>query len=167
MKSKGVTPVIAVVLLMTIAVAATSTAYQIINNAQSDVQSSFEDSFSQEELQRQSELNIEAIYEGSDGNAYMTVRNTGSVKQLVQGSEGQKYWTVKVDNAPIGGDNSGTDWDYVGDRSGQVILSSSSTININTGEVFPSENEEKKFELIGRYGSSDTYFCENTGSSSC
>lgn len=165
MKSKGVTPVVATVLLMAIAVAATTTAYQFIINTQNEVQEATEAQLSQEELQRKSNLNIEAIYEGNNGNAFMTVRNTGSVRQTIQEENGQKLWYLYVDDRPVGGD--GTDWSYVGSQSGRVVLSPDSTINIDTHTEFPQSGEEKKFELIGRYESSDTNFCENTGDGSC
>lgn len=163
MKSKGVTPVVAVVLLMGIAVAATTTAYQVIQNTQSEIQSGFEDELTQDQLERQTNLNIEAIYEGDNGNAFMTIRNTGEVPNKIQ-EDGQKYWHLYVDNRPAGG--TGTAWDYVGQGS-QLQLSPGSTINIDTNVGFPASGEEKKFEVIGRYDSSDTYFCENTGSGSC
>lgn len=165
MKNKGVTPVVAIVLLMAMAVAATTTAYQVMNNAQSDVQDSFEDSLSAEERERRTDLNIEVIYQGDNGNAFMTVRNTGSEKQIIQEDDGQKYWTLLVDGAPA--DGTGTSWGYIGSQSGEVTLSPGSTINIDSNVDFPDPDEGKQFELVGRYESSDTYFCENTGSGSC
>lgn len=160
MNSKGITPVVAVVLLMTIAIAATTAAYEFIINTQTNAEKSFEDQFNQRELERRSDLNVETIYKGPDGYAFMSIRNTGSITQTIEDADG-RYWNLYVDNKPV------NDWTYVGGVSMPVQLNPGSTININTSEMFPSSGSEVKFEMIGRYSSSDTYFCKNTGGSSC
>ena len=114
MKNKGLTPVIAVVLLMTIAVAATSTAYQFIINAQETAQQGFEEQFSQQQLESRSDLNIQTIYQGPGNDAFMSIRNTGSVKQVIESESGKKYWNLYVNGTPAGSD--GTSWSYISGR---------------------------------------------------
>lgn len=165
MNRKGVTPVIAVVLLMAISVAATGTAYTFITNAQHNVAEGFEEKWGQQQLDQKSDLNIEHIYKSSNNYAFLVIRNTGSVPQLIQGEDSNgntvKYWNLFIDGPPA------TDWSYTGSTpSSPVTLSATDTITINSTKPFPSSGQ-KEFKLIGRYGSEDSYICYSTGSSSC
>lgn len=155
MKSKGVTPVVAVVLLMGIAIAATTTAYEVIINTQEDAQTGIEDDISQREVRRQSDTNIETIY-NSGGKAYISVRNTGSVSQNIENQNGNKQWTLTVDGRITNG------WTIIG---GTKEISPESTVNIETNVDFPSSGQEKRFKLVDRYGNEDTYFCQGGGDS--
>lgn len=160
MSSKGVTPVIAVVLLITISVAATGTAYTFIINAQESAQESYEERFTQRQIEQRTDLGIEHVYNNSDGDALMVIRNTGSLTQKIEEGD-QKFLTVYDNGDPVGGD--GTGWTYVesslNDPSvSEVNVSSQDTIPINTTVAFPSSGE-KRFKVVGRYGSEDTVVC--------
>ena len=166
--SKGVTPVIATVLLITISVAATGTAYTFIMNAQQSAKDSYEDRFSQREIERRTDLNIEHIYEeSSTGNALLVVRNTGSLTQQIETPESGKFWTLIVDGRPVNGD--GTSWNYVDnskDSLDEVNLNPQATISINSTVEFPNTGE-KTFKISGKYGSEDSIICGPAPSGSC
>lgn len=167
MSSKGITPVIAVVLLITISIAATSAAYEFIMSAQQDAKDNFEQKFSQQELEENTELDIENVYR-SGSYAIISVRNTGTIEHVIETKEengdSTKYWVLYMNNNPVGPDSEGgTAWEYInGNRpSGPdkpVVLNPGSTININTTMHFTSG--QNSFRLIGRYGSRDTYICQ-------
>lgn len=161
MNRKGVTPVIAVVLLMTISVAATGAAYTFIMNTQENVADSFSDRWSQREIRQKTDLNIEHIYKGSNGYAILVVRNTGTLDQIIRenvGGSTVNYWNLYVGGPPA------SSWSYIG--TPQDRLSPSDTITINSTEVFPTSGQ-KEFKLVGKYGSQDSYICYSTGSDSC
>ena len=164
MNRKGVTPVIAVVLLMAISVAATGAAYTFITNAQENVADGFEEKWGQQQLEQKSDLNIEHIYKSSNNYAFLVIRNTGSVPQLIQGKQSGetiKYWNLYIDGPPA------SNWDYISSPgSNPVTLSATDTITINSTMKFPSGGQ-KEFRLVGRYGSEDSYICYSTGSSDC
>lgn len=169
MSRKGVTPVIATVLLITISIAATSTAYTFIMNAQQSAKDSYEERFSQKEIERRTDLNIEHIYEeSSSGNAILVIRNTGSLTQRVE-EDGTKYWALYADGEPIGPSDSGTTWDYVDSSlGGNVNLNPQATMAINSNVEFPSgPSGEKEFRIVGRYGSQDSIICAPGSSNSC
>ena len=165
MSSKGVTPVIAVVLLITISIAATGTAYTFIINAQQGAQESYEERFNQRQIEQRTDLNIEHVYNNSDGDALMIVRNTGSLSQIIE--EDDKFWTVYADGSPIGTD--GKNWEYVQNTynsQSDVRLNPQDTIPINTTTPFPNSGE-KRFRIVGRYGSEDTMICSANPQGTC
>lgn len=166
MSSKGVTPVIAVVLLITISVAATGTAYTFIINAQESAQESYEERFTQRQIEQRTDLGIEHIYNNSQGDALMIVRNTGTLTQIVE-EDGQKFWTIYVDGTPVGGD--GKAWTYVQssyNTANKVNLSPQDTMPINTTEPFPT-SEDKRYKIVGRYGSEDSVNCVPNPQGTC
>jgi FlaG/FlaF family flagellin (archaellin) len=168
MNSKGVTPVIATVLLITISVAATGAAYTYIINAQDAAANDFQERLTDQQIRESSDLGIEHIYSSGGGFAFLVVRNTGTVDQIVQGENDQKYWTLYVDGVPVGTTgSSGTGWEYLGTTpTGSYNLEPSKTLSINSTEPFPSSGE-KAFKIVGRYGSTDTYICFGGASNSC
>jgi flagellin-like protein len=100
MNSKGVTPVIATVLLMTITVAATASAYTFMTGIQDDFMENTEDRLSSQEREAQSDINIETAYNSSDGYVLLSVRNTGSVTLEVEDENDNKAWDLYIEGRP-------------------------------------------------------------------
>lgn len=166
MSSKGLTPVIATVLLISISVAATASAYTFITTMQEQTQQHWEDQFSQQELESQSGVNIEYVYRSNDGYTILNIRNTGSIGIDFKDNN-RKRFNLYVDGRPIEG---GTGWKFLDNEKQNdedVILHTQETIAINTTEEFPSEGEDRFIRLFGPYDTGDAYVCYNSGDSSC
>jgi len=159
---KGITPVVATVLLITISVAATATAYTFITGAVEDIGGNFEDDIREEEKRANSGMNIEYVYNSTDGFTFLVLRNTGTIALPVNES-GQKTVNMYVEGQP-------QDWKYV-DRSQapeeSVILSPEETLTINSTSEYPPGGESILFKFTGPYETSDSHSCYNTGASSC
>jgi len=160
MSRKGVTPVIATVLLITISVAATASAYTFINTIQSDIQSHFEEDLTEEQRQQQSSFNIEYVYENDD-YIFLSLRNTGTLELVMKDGDDYRL-DLYTEQRPISTD----EWSFVSEED-QVSLRSEQTTTINTSEAFPDEGDSVFLELYGPFQTSSTYVCHNSGSSSC
>lgn len=168
MTSKGITPVIATVMLITISIAATGTAYTFIMNAQETAKDSYEDRFTQREIERKTDINLEHIYEDSNGDAILIIRNTGSLTQIVE-EDDTKFWTLYVDGEPVGPSDSGTAWTYVQssyNSDSNVELNPQATMAINSTTSFPVSTQVE-YKIVGKYGSQDTMFCGPSSTGTC
>lgn len=160
MNSKGVTPVVATVLLLTISVAATGTAYTFIVNAQQQAAESYEEQFSQQERQQNTDFDIETVYE-SNGDVVLFVRNTGSIPVLMKNDDGNSVVNLYIDGEQ-------TDWEFLeGDPTPgeRTLLAVGETAALDTEYAFPGDGEEIELQLIGRYGTEAFYTCTSDGSS--
>lgn len=171
MNRKGITPVVATVLLLTISVAATASAYTFIRETQQQTAENFEEQITREERQRQSDMNIEFVYNSTKGNhTLMNIRNTGSVSLRLK-DDGEKVLSVYADGRPVNsGSGNGKGWEFTSDKfksASTVILDPSQTFELNTTVSYPAEGGDKQFKVVGEYGVSDSYFCINSGSASC
>lgn len=162
MNSKGITPVIATVLLMTITVAATASAYTFMTGIQDDFMENTEDRLNNQEKETQSDINIETAYNSTDGYVMLSVRNTGSLTLDVEDSDGNKAWDLFIDGRPVDG---GTGWEHRG--SAKTALAPQETIGINTTVTFPADDSDTLIKLTGPNGVSDSKVCYNSGSPSC
>lgn len=169
--SKGITPVVATVLLITISVAATASAYTFITGAQKEAAQNFEQDLRQQEIRQKSSINIEYVYNSTNNYTFMTVRNTGSVTLPVNKS-GSKQLSLYADGKPVSSDvgDNGEGWKYVNGPqfpSDPVLLDPSATITINTTINYPARGESRAFKLVGSYKTSDSHVCYNSGTPSC
>jgi len=162
MNSKGITPVIATVLLMTITVAATASAYTFMTGIQNDFMENTEDRLSDRERKAQSDINIETTYNSTDGYMVLSVRNTGALTLKVEDSDGNKVWNLFIEGRPVDG---GTGWEHRG--SAKTSIAPQETIGINTTVKFPADNSDSLIKLTGPNGVSDSKVCYNSGSPSC
>lgn len=162
MNSKGITPVIATVLLMTITVAATASAYTFMTGIQDDFMDSTEDRLNNQEREAKSDINIETAYNSSDGYLILSVRNTGSLTLNVEDSDGNKAWDLFIDGRPV---DDGTGWEYRGNS--KTSLAPQETIGINTTAKFPPSDSDALISLAGPNSASDDKVCYNSGSTSC
>ncbi|MCK4555007.1 MAG: hypothetical protein KAT83_00215 [Candidatus Aenigmarchaeota archaeon] len=79
-KRKGITPVIALVLLLMMTVAAAGMAYIWFQDVQQETQDTVSDSLSQRTEQMAGAISIDAVYEpGVANEVRVAIRNTGSV----------------------------------------------------------------------------------------
>jgi len=163
MNSKGITPVVATVLLIGISIGATTTAYKFILGAQEEVQDSYEDRRERERLEDSTAIDIESVYNSSVGGwAILQIRNTGTRSMTIKDS-GKKYWNVFVDGEPVG-NSQGTGWKYV--DTAQDKLGSNEVISINTTRSFP-ESSPVSYKTAARYGAEDTNRCAPSEGSPC
>ena len=154
-KSKGVTPILATILLLFIAVAAVSSAAVFLQGTIENIQSGAEDEMEREELIRNSDLRIQSGFNSSEGFMHIVVRNSGSVTMpIVEDSEA--VWSLFVDGAPRDGWNAPED-----------SIDPNQVIEINTTEAYPGDQESKEISISAPYETTDSYICFNTGSETC
>lgn len=165
MSRKGITPVIATVLLILVSVAATVSAFTFLTSIQDQAQSSWEERFSEQELETKSDIGIEFMYNKST-YLLMNVRNTGSVTVPVK-EEGNLVWDLYIDGRPL--DGGADSWSLTDpqDSQEQVLLDAQETVVVNTTVDFPSEGEDTAVEINGPYGISASSVCYNSGAGSC
>lgn len=159
-RSKGVTPVIATVLLITISVAATGTAYTFIQNAQDSQKQSYYEQFNSQQIEQGTDMDIETIYNLSNGKAAMVVRNTGRLRLMLDDGD-QKVLGLIVDGRIVQDASGNPGWSYLnGDPdSGTTFLAPSEAITLETEEDFPAVGSQKEFSLTGRYGTNTYHTC--------
>lgn len=170
-RGKGITPVISTILLLTIAVSAAATAWQFQENISDQFRDTANTRLEQEEVREKTDINIEFMYNSSEGNyTLMSLANTGSLALDVENNDEKKV-RIFVDDGPItdeNGDGNPRSWNYVNkDDPGDVVLDGGDAILINTTESFPALNGRKNFEVTAPFDNSDTKICVNTGGSSC
>ncbi len=154
-KSKGVTPILATVLLLFISVAAVGSASIFLQGTIDNIQEGAEGELEREELIRNSDLRIQSGFNGSQGHLHIVVRNSGSVTMpIVEDSE--NVWSIFVDNAPR--DN----W-----VAPQDSLNPNQIININTTASYPPNQNSTEISINAPYETSDSYICFNSGSNNC
>ncbi len=162
MSSKGITPVIATVLLIMISVGATASAFTFMNTIMDNQKDQLESQVEQEKMEQQTSFNIDYVYNGSDGYTLMSVRNSGQRAIQVE-EDDDKLWTLFVDGGP-------NEWIYENttyQSDEDVSIDVSQTITLNTSVMYPSRNDDLHIQLSGPYNSGDSYVCYNSGSQSC
>lgn len=157
MNRKGVTPIIATVLLLSISVAAVASASIFLGDVVEDIRSNIEEQLGVQNKQQNSELTIIYGYEGTNGNIWIDVRNEGSISLAVE-ENGNKLWNLYVGGKPA-------TWSYTpgGPSGSNVVIDPQETIRLDTGEPFPSVGGSKTIQLNGQYGTSASIVCDNTG----
>ncbi len=168
--SKGITPVVATVLLLTISVAATATAYNFIIDTQERVAQGLEEDLTTQELKQQSDISIDFAYNSTGNFTLINLRNSGSISIPINES-GMKPLRLYADGRPVesevGGPGEG--WKY-GDSDDQapeerILIDPDETRTINTTVQYPVRGESKAFRFVGPYDSVASKTCYNSGSS--
>lgn len=165
MNSKGLSSVVGAVLLVTISVAAATSAWTFIDTITEQTQQNVQERVDQQSREANSELTAEIAYNGSNGYTIITLRNSGSITLALQDSDGSKTIDMYVDGRPLDGDLRA--WEFLEPESGSVLLQPTESRPVNTTAKFPSSNEQYAIEFNGPYGTSTTYVCYNSGTSSC
>lgn len=162
MSSKGITPVIATVLLIMISVGATASAFTFMNTIMDSQKNQIEEDVRQDKLEQQTSFNIDYVYNGSNGFMLMSVRNSGQRAIRVE-DNGERLWTMFVDGGP-------NEWSYENvtyQSADDVSIDMGRTITLNTTEKYPVQGEDVSIQISGPYKSEDSYICYNSGSQSC
>ena len=154
-KSKGVTPVIATVLLLFIAVAAVGSAAVFLDGTIEQIQSGAESELEREELVRNSDIRIQNGFNDANDNLNLEVRNTGSVTLSIN-EDSQRVWSMFIDGRPI--DN----W-----VASEDSINPTQVVTIDTNEDYPDEDESVEISINAQYETSDSYICFNPGSENC
>lgn len=157
-KSKGVTPVVATVLLLFIAVAAVGSAAVFLEGTVQSIQDGAESELRQEDRIRDSEIRIESGFNNSDDNLSIEVRNSGSISIPVNES-GETVWSIFVDDVP------NNDWSIEGGTVEEI--NPNQIITIDTERPFPDEGESDTVRITAPYETTDSHVCFNTGSLRC
>jgi len=155
MRVKGVSPVIAEVLLMGIAITAAVSAGVFLQGTMDDTKGNVEDWISQEDREESSSIGIDFGYNSTDGYLMVDVRNTGATSLSVE-KDGTKNWNMYSDGKPV-------EWIYVDGSDyisrDNVVVDPSSTITLNTTEEFPLSGQTVEIEVTGSYNTRSTYVC--------
>lgn len=167
MNKKGLSPIVASVLLIGISVSATVSAATFLNDLQKDFQENQEDQIINERQRENSDLNIEYVYNSTDSYIITRIRNTGSITLPIK-ENGGKLLTLTEGGRPVGGD--GTGWTFIDSSlqtSQSVSINPEQTVEINTTVKYPSISSEKFISVSGPYETADTHSCYNSGVSTC
>ncbi|MFB6099776.1 MAG: archaellin/type IV pilin N-terminal domain-containing protein [Candidatus Nanohalobium sp.] len=158
MSSKGISPVVATVLLMGIAIASVSSAAVFLGDTMQGLQNSVEDWILGESKEESATISVDYGVNGSNGYLLMDIRNTGSISLAVE-EGGRKNWNMYVDGVP-------REWEYVsGSYTGKenVIIDPNEVIRINTTVQFPSTGNRVQVSLKGQYNTGVSYICFSEG----
>jgi len=166
MNRKGISSVVGAVLLITISVGASASAFVFIKEIQSSMIDSTEDRLSEREMERKSSLNIESGYNSTDGFISLSIRNTGS-RSLIAKQDGNKLWSFYIDGVPLRPRKSWTFIDPNKNADLTVSIDPQESVLVNTTTTFPAPDTSKLIRVTGRYGTSDSINCFNSGRSSC
>lgn len=167
-RSKGVTPVVATVLLITISIAATGTAYTFIQNAQQSAQEQYYEDLNRQQVEEGTNFDVESMYEAASGNTTAVVRNTGRLRLMLDKND-NKQMDVLADGQLV---NPQPGWEYDGGDPNPTpgettFLPPTETVTIEIYDQFPGSSSQKRFKLVGRYGTTSFYTCFNDGSNTC
>lgn len=165
MNSKGLSSVVGAVLLITISVAAATSAWTFIDNVTEQTQQSVEDRINEDTREANTELTTEIAYNSSDGFTIVTLRNSGRRTITLQEEDGSKNLDMYIDGRPLNGDLEA--WEFLQSQSGSVRLDPTESMPVNTTKSFPANQNEYEIQFNGPYGTSTTYVCYNSGTSSC
>lgn len=160
MNSKGITPIVATMLLMVMAVAAVASASVFLEDTITEIQDGLEGQIQQEDRIASSDITIEYAYNSTEGHLLADIRNTGSVSLEVE-EDGSKAWNLYVDGRP-------EEWEYVdSSMGGDEVLDPNDVISLNTTFDFPDLDDSKEISFNAPYETSDSYVCFNEGGLNC
>lgn len=157
-KSKGVTPVVATVLLLFIAVTAVGSAAVFLEGTVQNIQEGAESELEQEEKIRLSDLRIESGFNNSDDDLSIEVRNSGSISLPVN-EGGELVWSIFVDDQP------NNNWEI--DGANIDYIDPNQIITIDTNRPFPDEDDSVTVTISAPYETTGSHVCFNTGSTRC
>lgn len=155
MKSKGVSPVVATVLLMGIAIASVSSAAVFLQGTLEDLQEGVESNIGQQNKVESSSISVVYGHNGTNGYFLVDLRNDGSTTITVE-EENEELLNMYIDNIP-------RQWSYTTGSGylsqSQVSINQNSVLTLNTTQRFPSEGDSISVEFTGPYGVRTSYNC--------
>lgn len=163
MRRKGVTPVVATVLLISIGIAAVGSAGIFLQDVADQIMGSAEDEISQDNMIEESEISIEYGFENGDGDISVDVRNTGSTTlQIVE--DGQRRWNLYIDGQPQ------TSWEFADsslNSDANVDIKPQEQVRIDTNSDYPSSGNAKRVQVSGTYETQSSIICNYSDNGSC
>ncbi len=148
---KGLTPIIAMVLLLMMAVAAAGLMYTFAFNLQTKAQEGVEQTttelIEQQQQYAQTRLAVDSVYNTSSGNIGVVIRNVGS-KTIAEGE------TIGLYIDGVKQDLTGTTCDN---------LAPQNTCVVQTNTAFPAAGEKSVIRVVAPSGVSTTYTCYSDG----
>ncbi|MFQ3308212.1 MAG: archaellum component FlaG (FlaF/FlaG flagellin family) [Candidatus Nanohaloarchaea archaeon] len=163
MDRKGVTPVVATVLLISIGIAAVGTAGVFLQDIGDTLRENANDRIAGENRIENSDISIEYAFENADGDIALDVRNTGSTNLEVK-EDGDDLWNIYIEGRPQGS------WelsDTALDNSDDVDLSPQEQLRIDTNEDYPSTGNSKRVQVSGIYETQSSIICSYNDDGSC
>ncbi|MFB6204626.1 MAG: hypothetical protein ABEJ75_03195 [Candidatus Nanohaloarchaea archaeon] len=164
MNRKGVTPVVATVMLIAISMAAVASSAVFISDVGGDIRQSIAEQLGVQQKQQKSELTIiQGFRSQSNGNIYIVVKNEGSVSLMFK-ENGDKLWNLYIDSRPASG------WGVPGGSSADVLVNPGETITLDTGTNYPSTvGGSKTVEIRGQYKTVSAIVCDkdSSGDTAC
>lgn len=160
---KGITPVIATVLLISIGIAAVGSAGIFIQNLGDMLRGNAEDTIADGNRVENSEISIEYAFENPDGDISVDVRNTGGTTLEVK-NEGNRLWNVYIDGEPQ------DSWEFSDsslNSADEVDLSPQDDLRIDTNEDYPSSGNSKRVQVSGVYETQSSVICSYNGDGTC
>lgn len=154
-KSKGVTPVLATVLLLFITIAAVGSASVFLQSTVDEVQRGAESQLEREQLVRDSSIRILSGFRDVNGFLNVEVRNTGSINLQIE-EDSEKVWSLYLDRRPV------SNWSSAAD-----VMSPNQVVVINTSSKYPNATDDKEVTINAPYETEDRYICYNQGSNQC
>jgi len=157
---KGVTPVIATVLLITIAIGAVSSAAVFFSEVSDEITGGVEDQLSEEERIERTSISIENGFE-DQGDLVIDVRNTGQETMPIR-EDNQDRWSFFIDDIP---QERGTDWEYQGDieDNEDYYVNPQESVRIEFSDQYPDDQESVIISISAPYESSTSTTCHNSG----
>lgn len=163
MRRKGVTPVVATVLLISIGIAAVGSAGIFLQDVADQIMGNAEDEIAQDNKIENSEISIEYAFENGDGEISVDVRNTGSTTlQIVENS--QKRWNIYIEGQPR------PSWEFADsslNSQSSVTIKPQEQIRIDTNSGYPSAGNAKRVQVSGTYETQSSIICTYSDNGSC
>lgn len=160
---KGITPVVATVLLISIGIAAVGSAGIFLQDLVGQITSNAEDEIAGNNQIENSDISIEYAFEDSDGDIAIDVRNTGSTTLEVK-KDGNNLWNIYIDGEP---QNSWGFADSSLNSADNVDLSPQQQVRIDTGADYPSSGNSKRVQVSGTYETQSSIICSYNADGSC
>jgi archaellum component FlaG (FlaF/FlaG flagellin family) len=156
---KALTPVLATVLLMTVSVAATASAFVFLTDLQQQAQESARQRLSEQEEEASSSINMRTVYNGTDGYTIFNLQNTGSTTLTIE-EDDQELLNLYINGRPH-------NWKYVGSDPSNVRLNPTQSKRINSTQLFPRPNKAQNLRVTGPSSTEDAHRCYNDGTNLC
>lgn len=163
MRRKGVTPVVATVLLISIGIAAVGSAGIFLQDVADQIMGNAEDEISQDNMIEESEISIEYAFENGDGDISVDVRNTGSTRLNIV-EDGQKRWNIYINGQPQ------PSWEFADtslNSQSSVDISPQEQIRLDTNSDYPSTGNAKRVQVSGTYETQSSIICNYSDNGSC
>jgi hypothetical protein len=154
MNEKGITKVVSTILLMSIAVAAVSSAAIFIGGTFYGIQQGVESWIEEDDRRESSSISINYGYNGTNGSLIVELRNNGGRALVIENEQGKRF-NMYFNGIP-------ESWKYVSEdlkTTERVTLNTGSDLLVNTTRDFPEEGKSSEVEFTGPYSVEASFAC--------